>query len=274
MPTIITARITSAVGRKNQTHDCIHRCHVIGMLVSGEGYCTNGNVRSPATTPWLTLVPEGRNDGNYLIGPYESRYVCFRWEALKVAPGGDNHFVIGLHGVRQRVTPFVELDSSSASLCAALLEEIRDDLVSRDVGRLMRAEEGVLRLLRTYMQLGTDGQQIPEHRELQRFRSLITRHALDRIGLEEMAAECRMTPDHLGRLFRRAYGYTPKAYRTALRMDRASDLLASSRMNVSEVSRQVGYDDPLYFSRAFHRHFGFPPSKRIRALPWPPRRVD
>jgi AraC family transcriptional regulator, transcriptional activator of pobA len=39
----------------------------------------------------------------------------------------------------------------------------------------------------------------------------------------------------------------------------AARLLRFTDMNVQQVALQVGYDDPLYFSRAFKRHFGESP---------------
>ena len=271
MPQLITAMISRSDGRNDRPHDYVHTCHVIGMLVSGDGYCSNGNVRSPAKTPWLTFLPEGRRDGNHLAGPFESRYVCFQWNALMLTADKGGRFLVDLQGFRQPVRPFVELDKRAAALCAGLIEEIRDNFCRQSVSSRIKAEEGLLRLIRTYLRLAAEEPAGDEHRELLHFRSLITQHAYEQVGLEELSRQCRLSSDHLGRLFKQVYGFTPVAYRTSLRMDRASDLLSSSNLNVSEVASRVGYSDPLYFSRAFRRHFGFPPSQCIRALAWPPR---
>lgn len=271
MPTLLTARINRNVNQRNDPHVCIHRFHVLGMLVSGNGYCTSGNVRSPPQAPWITLMPEGRRDGNHLQGPYESRYICFRWKELKITADRNDRFRVDLLGFRQPVLPFVALDAESAAFCAGLFEEVRNDLCEQEVGRRIKATEGFLRLLRTYLRLASEKDDTPEHRELLRFRDLLTQRAFEPVSVEALSAPCRLTSDHLGRLFKQAYGTTPLAFRTALRMDRASDLLDSSNLNVSEIARQVGYEDPLYFSRAFRRHFGVPPSRRIRTPLWPPR---
>jgi AraC-like DNA-binding protein len=43
-------------------------------------------------------------------------------------------------------------------------------------------------------------------------------------------------------------------------LEQSALLLRQSSLPVGRIARQVGYADPLYFSRAFHRHFGCRPS--------------
>ena len=43
-------------------------------------------------------------------------------------------------------------------------------------------------------------------------------------------------------------------------MDRAKSLLQDETLSVQEVAFLCGYDDPLYFSRAFSRLYGLSPS--------------
>ena len=57
-------------------------------------------------------------------------------------------------------------------------------------------------------------------------------------------------------------GKTPKEYIREQRMNRAAELLRQGgAVNISEVAYQVGFSDPLYFSRCFKSHFGMTPSK-------------
>ena len=56
-------------------------------------------------------------------------------------------------------------------------------------------------------------------------------------------------------------GITPHAYLTHIRMQTAQKLLSSldHEYNVSKVASMCGYDEPLYFSRVFKKHFGCSP---------------
>jgi len=43
-------------------------------------------------------------------------------------------------------------------------------------------------------------------------------------------------------------------------MHRAKQLLKSTREPVQFIAYSVGFSDPLYFSKAFKKYFGFSPS--------------
>ena len=49
----------------------------------------------------------------------------------------------------------------------------------------------------------------------------------------------------------------------SLRLEQAMRLLQTD-MRVKDVAHAVGYDDPLYFSRLFKRHYGCSPSEARR----------
>ncbi|MFW5915746.1 MAG: helix-turn-helix transcriptional regulator [Planctomycetota bacterium] len=57
-------------------------------------------------------------------------------------------------------------------------------------------------------------------------------------------------------MFREWMGEPLHQYAIRRRMERARTLLREGEMLVKQVARRVGYDDPLYFSRAFHDYFG------------------
>jgi AraC-like DNA-binding protein len=46
-----------------------------------------------------------------------------------------------------------------------------------------------------------------------------------------------------------------------LRLRRAKELLATSTKNITEIAREVGFEDSLYFSRLFHRREGISPTQ-------------
>ncbi|MCC8174044.1 MAG: response regulator [Odoribacter sp.] len=56
-------------------------------------------------------------------------------------------------------------------------------------------------------------------------------------------------------------GFTPNDLIKIKRMKKAAELLATGKYTVSEVSWQVGLEDPFYFSKCFKAQFGCSPSK-------------
>ena len=61
--------------------------------------------------------------------------------------------------------------------------------------------------------------------------------------------------------FKQIYGCAPGAYLLSKRMDHAARLLSAGQ-SVSAVSAVLGYSSPYNFSRAYKKHFGYPPSRK------------
>jgi AraC-like DNA-binding protein len=78
--------------------------------------------------------------------------------------------------------------------------------------------------------------------------------------IEQLAARVGLNRNDLTKGFRDLFGKTPHAYGNTLRMEQARILLGYGQLSISEVARQVGYDAYSGFARAFHSHFGRPPS--------------
>lgn len=49
------------------------------------------------------------------------------------------------------------------------------------------------------------------------------------------------------------YRTTPMQFITSIRITNAQMLLETTNYAVNEIARIVGYDNPLYFSRLFHK---------------------
>jgi AraC-like DNA-binding protein len=86
-------------------------------------------------------------------------------------------------------------------------------------------------------------------------------HPLDVLGNEVGLSGSRFL-----RRFRAAFGATPHAFQNEARMTRASALLRSSNLSVTEVCLAVGFESLGSFSAAFSRRMGCSPrSFRVRA---------
>ena len=72
---------------------------------------------------------------------------------------------------------------------------------------------------------------------------------------------CFVSESSLQRLFAERFGISPKQYLLKLRMNRALELLSEGGHSVREVAFSCGFNDEKYFSRAFKKKYGYPPSK-------------
>ncbi len=74
-----------------------------------------------------------------------------------------------------------------------------------------------------------------------------------------------MSLSHFRRLFRAAVGESPHAFLVGCRMRLAAELLRRDPRPVQEVAAEVGYEDPLRFSKVFRQYVGLSPRQYRRA---------
>ncbi len=79
------------------------------------------------------------------------------------------------------------------------------------------------------------------------------------LDLEQISREACFSRYHFIRLFRRAFDQTPHQYLTRRRIERAKELLASSRLTVTDVCFEVGFQSLGSFSSLFHKYVGHAP---------------
>ena len=86
------------------------------------------------------------------------------------------------------------------------------------------------------------------------------------IKIEEYAASRGMSVSWFIRNFKKSTGTTPMQFITSIRITNAQMLLETTNYAVNEIARIVGYDNPLYFSRLFHKQKGCSPSEYRKLL--------
>jgi AraC-like DNA-binding protein len=79
------------------------------------------------------------------------------------------------------------------------------------------------------------------------------------LDLEQISRQACFSRYHFIRLFRQAFDRTPHQYLTQRRIERAKELLTSSRMSVTDVCFEVGFQSLGSFSSLFHKYVGHPP---------------
>jgi AraC-like DNA-binding protein len=103
---------------------------------------------------------------------------------------------------------------------------------------------------------------------LERAMQRIAEHPEREIRVADLASAVGVSSSRLHALFKEATGGGVIGYQIGLRMAAARRLLDDSTAPVSEIARDLGYRDPYYFSRRFHRVHGVSPTEfRRRARP-------
>jgi len=81
------------------------------------------------------------------------------------------------------------------------------------------------------------------------------------ISIEDFSASIGMSTSWFIRNFKQYTGQTPMQYILAIRIANAENLLENTDYNLTEISRIIGYENPLYFSRIFKKQKGLSPSE-------------
>lgn len=94
------------------------------------------------------------------------------------------------------------------------------------------------------------------------------------IRVEEISRRVATSPRQLQRVFADIGGSGFRAHLRAVRMARATELLATTNLPVKEIATRVGYDDPSQFSKAFKHTCGMSPSQMRATRRDRDRKVD
>jgi AraC family transcriptional regulator of adaptative response / methylphosphotriester-DNA alkyltransferase methyltransferase len=86
-----------------------------------------------------------------------------------------------------------------------------------------------------------------------------TEYASD-LSLDDIARRVASSRRQLPRAYSEIGNTTFREHLTAVRMERAAELLRVRGLTVRDVAHRVGYRQPAQFAKAFRRHHGVAPS--------------
>jgi len=98
------------------------------------------------------------------------------------------------------------------------------------------------------------------HTVLEHLKDQLDNHFEHTHDLEQLAKKTRLTSRYIARMFKAWTGISVHRYHIQQRMNHAMLLCRETDLLVKEIAHQVGYDDSLYFSRAFQHHHRCSPS--------------
>lgn len=87
-------------------------------------------------------------------------------------------------------------------------------------------------------------------------------HVGDSISVAELAKMCLLSETAFRKSFKAYTGMSPAKYRTALKIQKAQNMLQSStELSVAEVAESLGFYDISHFHKTFTAHVGVTPDK-------------
>lgn len=227
--------------------------YLIHCIVSGKGtFSTGGRQYRLGAGDGFLVVPSSvvsyaadRND------PWEYCWVGFN--------GTDAKRLMEQTGLLQNGPVF---HSRQAALLQKLLVGICNTS-GTGYSQEARMESGLLMFLAALMEefgvlpvLRRDG-----YEYVQKAIRYIDYHYSENISINDVARSAGISRSHLYRLFMRHISIAPNEYLMRYRIGKAVSLLENGMLTVGEAAYSTGFSDQLYFSRAFKKYMGAPPSR-------------
>lgn len=104
-----------------------------------------------------------------------------------------------------------------------------------------------------------------DHKLTDEIVKIVDAHLSDsNFSLEQLLSEMRMSKSTLYRQLKAETDMTPSDLIRSIRMKRATEMLLTRKVTVSEVAYATGFSTPKYFTRCFKEEFGQTPSDYIR----------
>lgn len=94
-----------------------------------------------------------------------------------------------------------------------------------------------------------------------RIDDYIHAHLGEELSLTRLSETFHLNPSYLSRLYKQSTGTGLVEGVSALRLDRAWEMLRTTDLRIGEISKKVGYDSPAYFGRCFKQRFQLTPQQ-------------
>ena len=88
---------------------------------------------------------------------------------------------------------------------------------------------------------------------IEQTKQYIIEHSHGEISLDALGKRVGLSPIYMSRMFKEKIGVNYIDFLTECRIEKAKQLMSSSNKSIKEISYEVGYHDPNYFSKVFKK---------------------
>lgn len=169
------------------------------------------------------------------------------------------------------IPPFIMKDNPRISqLLKDVLKETNSDLAGKDRIVKIGVDYLVVEVIRHILvhkmfveQLATNSTYFKDPRLINIF-AYIKENLGGDLSNKVLANVANVSEDYVGQYFKMLTGINPQDYIEYQRMEKAVNLLRTSKKSIREIGKEVGYKDTAYFCRRFKMMFGIPAGKMRR----------
>ncbi|KGX93725.1 AraC family transcriptional regulator [Pontibacillus halophilus JSM 076056 = DSM 19796] len=96
---------------------------------------------------------------------------------------------------------------------------------------------------------------------IEQIKNYVIDHAHQDLSLERISKEVALSPIYISKLFKEKLGVNYITFLTDCRLEKAKKLMRDSEKSMKEISIEVGYHDPNYFSKVFKKSYHMSPTE-------------
>lgn len=134
---------------------------------------------------------------------------------------------------------------------------LKDDLSEANIKSGIQYLYSIIRRIAQQFQIVTS-----QHSSLMdRLRLLVLKEQSKQLSVEQCAVLLQVSTEELNRICKDFTGISIKQYILDLKITEAKRFLLFSKLNINEISSQLGFDDSSYFSRIFKKKVNLTPSE-------------
>lgn len=254
-------KIDIETAKLSKTGPCWHwmnrcpPCNRLFYILDGEGCVEIQGTKYYPKKGQMVLIPANTPHSLYNISEnYYYKYWC-----LFYATSGEQSL---FHLIS---TPFITDVGNNDKIVRQQFDELVENCPADSLVSEFKTKASLLSLLAIFLDNIKEKQIIfPEENfpvDIQRVLQYINYHLSETITVELLAKTANFHPNYFIRQFKHYVGNSPMEYVTRVRINKAKLLLRSSKMSISEIAAQTGFDNSSYFSKVFKDTVGISPTQ-------------
>ncbi|HEY6777398.1 MAG TPA: AraC family transcriptional regulator [Thermoleophilaceae bacterium] len=244
-----------------------HDYHELIWVRSGSGHHLIDGSRVPARPGTITLIGRGQVHVFECAEDVGGAVVRFGEEQLF---GGTEQRVVPGWLLAGRCGRTVSVPAEETDRLEAVIEALRGEVGRPHDPQSVELQRQLVSVILLWIERWYDAARAEEREAqeadeadvqlLRRFVSRLESDFADHHDAAHYADALAVPPAALSRALARATGSSTKELVTDRVMVEAARLLRFSDLTAGQTAHRVGFSDPLYFSRAFKRHYGESPT--------------
>ncbi|MFB9327309.1 helix-turn-helix domain-containing protein [Paenibacillus aurantiacus] len=239
----------------------VHHYYLVHTVMSGRGlFRMDGRVYELEAGDTFVIFP----DTLFSYAADRDEPWTYRWVAYKGDGAADMMAALGIAITR----PVLRVPSLPRALrLYRAIQRTFEQTPSADLADLEAS--GLLRLLfklfgdanRERLRTPDQGLGSDIERQIKRAVRWLSLQYAESVSIDDLSRTLGYHRTHFSKMFKQTTGLSPKQFLQQVRMERAKELLdGPHELQIDQIAAAVGYSDPLYFSKLFHKFAGCSPS--------------